>query len=122
MKVTFARMRSMFGVLEQSEVPVTVPTGPRSKKGFMMVNSRDFEIYPLVICVSVAYAIGAFSLIRHAMWDPDVNGSRYRRETPAWERYKPEEGQAFSQNHRLFANLKPNPVNTFTNAFKNYKR
>lgn len=118
MKATFARMRSVLGSLERPEVPVTVPTGPRAKKNFMMVTSRDFEIYPLVLCVSVGYAIGAFSLLRHAMWDPDVNGNPYRRETPAWDRYKPEEGQAVSRNHHLFANLKPNPVNTFSKSFK----
>ncbi|KAG6616334.1 NADH-ubiquinone reductase complex 1 MLRQ subunit [Phytophthora cinnamomi] len=100
-------------IVEQPEVPVPVPTGPRGKQGFIWVSSRDFEIYPLVFCVSVGCAIGVFSITRHLMLNPDVNLSRDRRETPAWERYKPEEGKKFSHNRHHFANLKPNPVNQF---------
>ncbi|KAG7387877.1 hypothetical protein PHYPSEUDO_013528 [Phytophthora pseudosyringae] len=119
MKATFARMqklRNMRGnpaLVEQPMVPVFVPTGPRAEKSFMVVSSRDPEIYPLVFCVSVGIAIGTFSLVRHVLLNPDVNLSRHRRETPAWERYKPEEGKKFSRNRHHLANLKPNPVNTF---------
>ncbi|ETP22995.1 hypothetical protein F441_03802 [Phytophthora nicotianae CJ01A1] len=59
-----------------------------------MVSSGDVEIYPLVFCVSIGFVIGAFSLARHVLFNPDVNLSRDCRETPAWERYKPEEGKA----------------------------
>ncbi|KAL3659920.1 hypothetical protein V7S43_015220 [Phytophthora oleae] len=100
-------------IVEQPKVPVPVPTGPRAKKSFILVSSRDAEIYPLVFCVSVGFAIGAFSLVRHMTLNPDVNLSRHRRETPAWERYKAEEGKSFSRNRHHLANLKPNPVNTF---------
>ncbi|POM66786.1 Hypothetical protein PHPALM_17295 [Phytophthora palmivora] len=119
MKVTFAVMqkfRNVRGnpaVVEQPKAPVPVPTGPRVKKSFVMVSSRDVEIYPLLFCVSVGFMIGTFSLARHVMFNPDVNMGRGRRETPAWERYKPEEGKAFSRNRHHLANLKPNPVNTF---------
>ncbi|CEG43262.1 NADH-ubiquinone reductase complex 1 MLRQ subunit [Plasmopara halstedii] len=118
MKFSFARLRNMRGIVEQPKVSVPVPTGPKAKKGFMMVSSHDVEIYPLVVCVSVGLGIGAYSLVRHIMSNPDVNLSRDRRETPAWERYKPEEGKAFSQNRHHLANLKPNPVNTFPEALK----
>ncbi|KAG3124115.1 hypothetical protein PI124_g23376 [Phytophthora idaei] len=119
MKVSFARMqkfRNTRAVVVQPQVPVPVPTGPRAKKNFILVSSRDPEIFPLVFCVSVGFGIGAFNLVRHMMFNPDVNMSRDRRETPAWERYKPEVGKAFSRNRHHFANLKPNPVNTFPEA------
>ncbi|EEY63030.1 uncharacterized protein PITG_14663 [Phytophthora infestans T30-4] len=121
MKTSLARMQKLVhaqAMVEQPRVLVPIPAGPRAKKNFIMVSSRDAEIYPLVVSVSVGLAIGAFSLIRHGLFDPDVNVSRDRRETPAWERYKPEEGQAFSRNRHLLANLKPNPVNTFPEARK----
>lgn len=107
------KLRQVRSIVEQPKVPVPVPTGPRAKKSFILVSSRDPEIYPLVFCVSVGLAIGAFSLVRHMTLNPDVNLSRHRRETPAWKRYKAEEGKTFSQNRHHLANLKPNPVNTF---------
>ncbi|CAH0484868.1 unnamed protein product [Peronospora farinosa] len=119
MKATFARMqkiRNMRGspaTMEQPKVPVPVPTGPRDKQSFAWVSSRDPEIYPMLLCVAVGVGIAAFSGVRHLMSDPDVNVSRDRRETPAWDRYKPEEGDSFSRNHHSFANLKPNPINQF---------
>ncbi|ETI53197.1 hypothetical protein F442_03797 [Phytophthora nicotianae P10297] len=125
MKFSFARMqalRNTHALMEQPKVPVSMPTGPRAKKSFIVVSSRDIEIYPLVFSVSVGLAIGAFSLVRHVLFNPDVNLNRGRRETPAWERYKPEEGEAFSRNRHHFANLKPNPVNTFPEAHKLQER
>ncbi|ETO81854.1 hypothetical protein F444_03892 [Phytophthora nicotianae P1976] len=119
MKVSLARMQKFLNrraVVDQPDIPVPVPTGPRAKKSFIMVSSGDVEIYPLVFCVSIGFVIGAFSLARHVLFNPDVNLSRDCRETPAWERYKPEEGKAFSQNRHHLANLKPNPVNTFPEA------
>ncbi|GMF18102.1 unnamed protein product [Phytophthora lilii] len=122
MKATISlmqKLRNMRGnpaVVEQPQVPVPVPAGPRDKRSFIWVSSHDAEIYPLVFCVSVGFAIGAFSLARHMMFNPDVNMSRGRRETPTWERYKPEDGKAFSRNRHHLANLKPNPVNTFPEA------
>lgn len=106
-------MRGNPAVVEQPKVPVPVPTGLRDKRSFIWVSSHDAEIYPLVFCVAVGVAIATFSGIRHLTFNPDVNLSRDRRETPAWERYKPEEGKTFSRNRHHFANLKPNPVNTF---------
>ncbi|CAH0478935.1 unnamed protein product [Peronospora belbahrii] len=100
MKATFARMqkvRNMRGntaTVEQPKVVVPVPTGPRDKRHFTWVSSRDAEIYPLMLCVAVGTAIAGFSAVRHLMFDPDVNVSRDRRETPAWERYEPEEESA----------------------------
>ncbi|OWZ04253.1 putative mitochondrial protein [Phytophthora megakarya] len=119
MKSAFAFLQKLRGnstVVKQPKVPIPVPTGPKTRKSFIVVSSRDVEIYPLVFCVSVGLAIGAFSIVRHLTIDPDVNVSRDRRETPAWKRYKPEEGQAFSRNRHHFANLKPNPVNTFSES------
>ncbi|EGZ14647.1 hypothetical protein PHYSODRAFT_264002 [Phytophthora sojae] len=122
MRAAFARLhraRNIRGnpaIVEQPEVPVPVPAGPRDHRSFIWVSSRDAEIYPLVFCVSVGFVIGTFSLVRHLMLNPDVNLSRDRRETPAWERYKPEEGSKFSRNRHHFANLKPNPVNQFPEA------
>ncbi|KAK1940932.1 hypothetical protein P3T76_007638 [Phytophthora citrophthora] len=124
MKATYAcmqKLRNVRGIqslVEQPKVPVPVPvpTGPSAKKSFILVSSRDAEIYPLVFCVSVGLAIGAFSLVRHLTLNPDVSLSRQRRETPAWERYKAEEGETFSRNRHHLANLKPNPVNTFPEA------
>ncbi|CAH0484869.1 unnamed protein product [Peronospora farinosa] len=119
MKATFARMqkiRNMRGnpaTVEQPKVPVPVPTGPRDKRSFAWVSSHDAEIYPLLLCVAVGAAIAVFSGVRHLMFNPDVNVSRDRRETPAWDRYKSEEGKTFSRNRHHFANLKPNPVNQF---------
>ncbi|KAG2762181.1 hypothetical protein PC129_g23792 [Phytophthora cactorum] len=100
-------------VVDQPRVPVPIPAGPRARKALSWCLSRCAEIYPLVFSVSVGLAIGAFSLGPHGLFDPDVNVSCDRRETPAWERYKPEEGQAFSRNRHHLANLKPNPVDTF---------
>ena len=115
MKATFARMQKIRNVrtatMEQPKVPVPVPTGPRGKRSFMWVSSHDAEIYPLLLCVAVGATIAVFSGVRHLMIDPDVNVSRDRRETPAWDRYKPEEGKTFSRNRHSFANLQPNPVN-----------
>lgn len=122
MKATFARMqrarniRGSPAIVEQPEVPVPVPAGPRDKRSFLWVSSRDTEIYPLVFCVSAGIAMGAFSLIRHMMLNPDVNLSRHRRETPTWERYTPEEGTKYSRDRHHFANLKPNPINQFPEA------
>ncbi|KAF4027388.1 NADH-ubiquinone reductase complex 1 MLRQ subunit [Phytophthora infestans] len=119
MRVLLARLQKFLNrraVVEQPQIPVPVPTGPRAEKSFIMVSSRDAEIYPLVFCVSVGFAIGAFSLVRHLLLNPDVNLSRERRETPAWERYQPEDGESFSRNRHHLANLKPNPVNTFPEA------
>ncbi|CAH0520218.1 unnamed protein product [Peronospora belbahrii] len=62
----------------------------------------------------VGTVIAGFSVVRHLMFDPDVNVSRDRRETPTWERYDTEEGKkTFSRNRHHLANLKPNPINTF---------
>ncbi|CAH0478931.1 unnamed protein product [Peronospora belbahrii] len=99
--------------VEQPKVVVPVPAGPRNKRSFIWVSSRDAEIYPLVLCVAVGTVIAGFSVVRHLMFDPDVNVSRDRRETPTWERYDTEEGKTFSRNRHHLANLKPNPINTF---------
>ncbi|CAH0513915.1 unnamed protein product [Peronospora belbahrii] len=61
----------------------------------------------------VGTVIAGFSVVRHLMFDPDVNVSRDRRETPTWERYDTEEGKTLSRNRHHLANLKPNPINTF---------
>ncbi|ETI53198.1 hypothetical protein F441_03792 [Phytophthora nicotianae CJ01A1] len=125
MKVSLARMQKLVhahGVVGQPQVRVPVPAGPRAKENFIMVSSRDPEIYPLVFSVSVGVAIGALSLLRNGLFNPDVNLNRGRRETPAWERYKPEEGEAFSRIHHHLANLKPNPVNTFPEARKLHEK
>ncbi|KAL4115086.1 hypothetical protein PRIC2_013981 [Phytophthora ramorum] len=122
MKATLARMQRLHSirgspaVVEQPKVPVPVPTGPRAKRSFIRVSSRDAEIYPLVFCVTVGVVLGAFSCIRHMMFNPDVSVSRDRRKTSAWERFKSEEGDAFSRNRHHFATLKPNPINTFPEA------
>lgn len=105
-------------VVEQPKVPVPVPTGPRAKRKFMLVPSRDAEIYPLLLCVSVGMTLAVLSLIRHTMFNPDVNMSRDRRETPAWERYNREEGKQFRRNRHHLATLHPNPVNTYPEAGK----
>uniref|UniRef100_A0AAV1UUQ5 Uncharacterized protein n=1 Tax=Peronospora matthiolae TaxID=2874970 RepID=A0AAV1UUQ5_9STRA len=119
MKATFTRMqklhRSSAGV-EQPKVPVPVPAGPRDKRSFFWVSSRDIEIYPLVLCVAVGMTIAVFSGVRHRSFNPDVNLSRDRREAPAWERYEPEEGKTYSRDRHHFANLKPNPVNQFSES------
>ncbi|KAI9919721.1 hypothetical protein PsorP6_017676 [Peronosclerospora sorghi] len=119
MRATVARMlkvRHTTSVVEQPSVPVPVPTGPNQKRSFIWVSSRDAEIYPLVFCVVVGLALATFSSVRHLAANPDVNLSRERRETPAWERYKPEEGKTFARNRHHFANLKPNPVNQFSES------
>ena len=116
MKATFTRMQKVYrksAVVEQPKVPVPVPTGPRAKRSFFWAPSHDIEIYPLVLCVAVGMTIAVFSGVRHLTFNPDINLSRDRRETTAWERYKPEEGKKFSRNRHHFANLEPNPVNQF---------
>uniref|UniRef100_A0AAV1UUQ8 Uncharacterized protein n=1 Tax=Peronospora matthiolae TaxID=2874970 RepID=A0AAV1UUQ8_9STRA len=119
MKATFARAQKIRGNLaavSQPKVPVPMPTGPSDKRGFIWVSSRDAEIYPLVLCVGLGVSVAVFSGVRHLTSDPDVNVSRDRRETPAWERYEPEEGKTFSRNRHNFANLQPNPINTFAES------
>uniref|UniRef100_A0AAV1URL1 Uncharacterized protein n=1 Tax=Peronospora matthiolae TaxID=2874970 RepID=A0AAV1URL1_9STRA len=123
MKATFARAQKIRGNLAavgQPKVPVPIPIGPSDKRSFIWVASRDAEIYPLVLCVGLGVSVAIFSGVRHLTSDPDVNFSRERRETPAWERYEPEEGKAFSRNHHNFANLQPNPINTFTESATHY--
>ncbi|KAG7395383.1 hypothetical protein PHYBOEH_003893 [Phytophthora boehmeriae] len=121
-KVTLPRLQHIRGarggpaVVEQPKVPVLVPTGPRAKRKFTLVPSRDAEIYPLMFCVSVGYALGVFCCLRHLLFNPDINISRHRRETPAWERYNREDGEMFRHNRHHLANLCPNPVNMSAEA------
>ena len=119
MKATFARMQKIRGNISavgQPKVAVPMPTGPTDKRSFIWVSSRDAEIYPLVLCVGLGVGVAIFSGVRHLTSDPDVNLNPDRRETPAWERYEPEEGKTFSRNRHNFANLIPNPVNTLTES------
>uniref|UniRef100_M4BG34 Uncharacterized protein n=1 Tax=Hyaloperonospora arabidopsidis (strain Emoy2) TaxID=559515 RepID=M4BG34_HYAAE len=119
MKATFTRAQKIRGNLAgvgQPKVPVPIPAGPSDERSFIWVSSRDAEIYPLVLCVGLGVSVAVFSGVRHLTSDPDVNFSRERRETPAWERYEPEEGKTVLRNHHNFANLKPNSINTFTES------
>ncbi|RLN10865.1 hypothetical protein BBJ28_00019058 [Nothophytophthora sp. Chile5] len=99
--------------VEQPEVPVVMPTGPTMHHKATMVASHDPEIYPLVLCVSVGVSLGVISCVRHLLKNPDVNLSRHRRETPAWERYNAEESEQFTRARHHLANLRPNPINTY---------
>ncbi|TDH74237.1 uncharacterized protein CCR75_007822 [Bremia lactucae] len=124
MRATLSLLRSVRNartMVEHPSVPVPVPTGPKADKSFMVVSSRDPEIYPLVFCVSVGFAIGAYSLVHHVLSNPDINLTHDRRETPTWERYKAEEGESFTQNRHHLANLKPNPINTFSEAKRTHE-
>ncbi|KAG7384835.1 hypothetical protein PHYBOEH_009271 [Phytophthora boehmeriae] len=123
-KIALPRLQCIRGarkghaVSEQPEVPVPVLTKPRAKRKFKLVPSRDAEIYPLMFCVSVGSTLGAVCCLRQLLFSPDVNVSRHRRETPAWERYKREDGQQYWHTHHQLANLRPNPVNTSPDANK----
>ncbi|KAG7384836.1 hypothetical protein PHYBOEH_009272 [Phytophthora boehmeriae] len=105
-------------VVEQPMVPVPVPSGPRVLRKFTLVPSRDAEIYPLMFCVSVGSTLGVVCCLRQLLFSPDVNVSRHRRETPAWERYKREDGQQYWHIHHQLANLRPNAVNMNADASK----
>ncbi|KAG2506579.1 hypothetical protein JM16_009154 [Phytophthora kernoviae] len=124
MKAAVARLQHVQGihgdpaVVEQLKVPVSVPTGPMVKRKFTLVPSHDVEIYLLIFCVSVRFTLGVFSCLRHVLFNPDVNVSRYRRKTPSWERYNREDGEMFSHNRHHLANLRPNPVNMSPDAGK----
>uniref|UniRef100_K3W674 Uncharacterized protein n=1 Tax=Globisporangium ultimum (strain ATCC 200006 / CBS 805.95 / DAOM BR144) TaxID=431595 RepID=K3W674_GLOUD len=86
-------------------------TGPRSKRKFELIPVRDPEIYPLLICVSTGVALLAVYNVHNLMYNPDVNLRKERRETPAIDRYDPEESRKFVQHREKMASLRPNPGN-----------
>ncbi|TYZ57759.1 hypothetical protein PybrP1_003671 [[Pythium] brassicae (nom. inval.)] len=106
----FLRARQLRPNEVQAKVPMVA--GPRAKRAFELIPVRDPEIYPLLLCVAVGFAMLALYNVRNLARNPDICLSKKRRETPAIERYDPEDGRRFAKHRARLATLRPNPVNT----------